>query len=147
MAADAAVSVGVVLGGIAIALTGQFWIDPALSLLIGAVIAISTWDLLWPALELTLDTVPRGIDAQAVRTYLAGLPGITAVHDLHIWGISTTETALTAHLVKPDAQVDDDWLHAITHELHDRFGIAHATIQVESGRGSSTCRLASDDVV
>ena len=91
--------------------------------------------------------MPRGIDAQAVRAYLAGLSGVTAVHDLHIWALSTTETALTAHIVRPDAQVDDDWLHGITTELHARFGIAHATIQVESGRGNSTCRLAPDDVI
>jgi cobalt-zinc-cadmium efflux system protein len=147
MAADAAVSVGVVLGGIGIALTGQQWIDPLLSLIIGAMIAVSTWDLLWPALELTLDTVPRGIDVQAVRAYLSGLDGVEAVHDLHIWALSTTDTALTTHLVKPDAQVDDDWLSAIACELHDRFGIAHATIQVENGGGSSPCRLAPDDVI
>jgi cobalt-zinc-cadmium efflux system protein len=147
MAADAAVSLGVVAGGIAISFTGQYWIDPAMSLVIGAVIAYSTWDLLWHAVELSLDTVPRGVDSAAVRTYLSGLAGVVAVHDLHIWGLSTTETALTAHLVRPDAQVDDDWLHDVSHQLHDRFGIDHATIQVENGRGNSSCRLAPDDVV
>ncbi len=147
MAADAAVSLGVVVAGIAISLTGQLWIDPALSLVIAAVIAYSTWDLLWHAVELSLDTVPRGVDPSAVRAYLEGLSGVAAVHDLHIWGLSTTDIALTAHLVRPDSSVDDDWLHGVTHELHDRFGIAHATIQVESGRGNSGCRLAPDDVV
>ena len=147
MAADAAVSLGVVIGGLAMSATGQFWIDPALSLVIAAVIAYSTWDLLWHAVELSLDTVPRGVDPSAVRAYLAGLSGVEAVHDLHIWGLSTTRTALTVHLVESNAQIDDDWLHGLTHELHDRFGIAHATIQVESGRGNSGCRLASDDVV
>ncbi len=147
MAADAAVSLGVVVGGIAIGLTGQLWIDPALSLVIGAVIGYSTWDLLWHAIELSLDTVPRGVDSAAVRAYLSGLTGVEAIHDLHIWGLSTTETALTVHLVKPNAAVDDDWLHAVAHELHDRFGIVHATIQVESGRGNAGCRLAPDDVV
>jgi cobalt-zinc-cadmium efflux system protein len=147
MAADAAVSLGVVVAGVAISVTGLSWIDPALSLVIGAVIAYSTWDLLWHAVELSLDTVPRGVDSAAVRDYLSQLAGVTALHDLHIWGLSTTETALTVHLVKPDANVDDDWLHGVTHELHNRFGIAHATIQVESGRGNSSCRLAPDDVV
>ena len=146
MAADAAVSLGVVIGGILISVTRAFWIDPALSLVIAAVIAYSTWDLLWQALEMTLDSVPRGIDPDAVRSYLGQLPGVTAVHDLHIWSMSTTETALTVHLVRPDAQVDDDWLHEVTHELHHRFGIAHPTIQVESGRGQQECRLAPDEV-
>jgi cobalt-zinc-cadmium efflux system protein len=147
MAADAAVSLGVVVGAIVISRTGWFWLDPALSLVIAAVIAYSTWDLLWQALDLALDSVPRGIDPDLVRTYLAGLPQVTAVHDLHIWGLSTTETALTVHLVRPGTQIDDDWLHAVTHELHDRFGIMHSTIQVETGQGEHTCRLAPDDVV
>jgi len=147
MAADAAVSLGVVAGGIVISLTGWFWVDPALSLVIAAVIAYSTWDLLWQALELTLDSVPREIDPVLVRSYLTGLPGVAAVHDLHIWGLSTSETALTVHLVKPDARVDDDWLHDIARELHDRFGIVHTTIQVESGQGTQTCQLAPDDVL
>jgi cobalt-zinc-cadmium efflux system protein len=147
MVADAAVSVGVVVGGLAIRATGWSWIDPLLGLIIAAVIAYSTWDLLWHALELALDTVPRGVDHRAVRAYLAGLPGVVEVHDLHIWALSTTETALTAHLVKPGAQVDDDWLHEVAHELHDRFGIAHATIQVETGQGTRGCRLAPDQVV
>jgi cobalt-zinc-cadmium efflux system protein len=147
MAADAAVSLGVVVGGVVISFTNWLWIDPALSLLIAAVIAYSTWDLLWQAVELALDSVPRGIDPDQVRSYLCGLPDVAAVHDLHIWGLSTTETALTVHLVKPNAQVDDDWLHQLCHELHERFGIVHATIQVETGQGNQTCHLAPDDVV
>ena len=147
MAADAAVSLGVVAGGLVIGWTGWMWIDPALSLLIAAVIAISTWDLLWHALDLSLDAVPRGIDPDEVRAFLAGLAGVSEVHDLHIWAMSTTETALTVHLVKPDGQIDDDWLADVCHQLHDRFGIAHATIQVESGQGRQTCRLAPDDVI
>jgi cobalt-zinc-cadmium efflux system protein len=147
MAADAAVSLGVVVGGILISRTGWLWIDPALSLIIAAIIAYSTWDLLWQALELALDCVPRGIDPEAVRAYLASQPGVAEVHDLHIWGLSTTETALTVHLVKPAAAASDDWLHSLTHDLHDRFGIMHATIQVESGQGNQNCRLAPDDVV
>jgi cobalt-zinc-cadmium efflux system protein len=147
MAADAAVSLGVVVGGILISFTAAYWIDPAISLMIAAVIAYSTWDLLWQAVEMAVDSVPRGIDPEAVRSYLTGLPGVAAVHDLHIWGLSTTHTALTVHLVRPDARIDDDWLHDVMHELHHRFGIAHSTIQVESGRGQQSCQLAPDDVL
>jgi cobalt-zinc-cadmium efflux system protein len=147
MAADAAVSLGVVVGGLVIGWTGWLWVDPVLSLLIAAVIAISTWDLLWHALDLSLDAVPRGIDADEVRAFLASLAGVSEVHDLHIWAMSTTETALTVHLVRPDGQIDDDWLGDVCHQLHDRFGIAHPTIQVESGQGQHSCRLAPDDVV
>ena len=127
--------------------TGWLWVDPALSLVVAAVVAYSTWDLLWHSLELTLDSVPRGVDLELVRSYLEKLPGVAAVHDLHIWGMSTTETALTVHLVKPDAHIDDDWLYDIAHHLQDQFGIDHSTIQVESGRGKEGCRLAPDDVV
>jgi cobalt-zinc-cadmium efflux system protein len=147
MAADAAVSLGVVIAGITIRVTAWFWIDPALGLVISAVIAFSTWDLLWQSLNLALDSVPKNVDLELVRDYLAALPGVTAVHDLHIWAMSTTETALTVHLVKPAAEVDDDWLDHVAHELFDRFGIVHPTIQIESGRGANGCRLAPDDVV
>lgn len=147
MAADAAVSLGVVAGGIAMHATGWLWIDPMLSLVIAGVIALSTWDLLWHALELALDSVPRGIDPEAVRAYLQQLPGVSEVHDLHIWGLSTTQTALTVHLVRPEAQIDDDWLADVAHELHHRFGIAHATIQIENGAGRQACRLSPDEVI
>jgi cobalt-zinc-cadmium efflux system protein len=147
MAADAAVSLGVVIGGLVIAATGWQWVDPILSLLIAGVIAWSTWSLLWQALNLSLDAVPRGIDPAAVRDYLGQLPGVSEVHDLHIWGLSTTETALTVHLIKPGAALDDDWLATVCHELQNRFGIGHATIQIESGAGQQTCRLAPEDVV
>lgn len=147
MAADAAVSLGVVVGGVVIALTGWQRVDPILSLVIAGAIAWSTWGLLWQALDLSLDAVPHGIDPAAVRSFLASQPGVSEVHDLHIWGLSTTETALTVHLIKPNAVLDDDWLATVCHELHDRFGIGHATIQVESGAGQQTCRLAPEDVV
>jgi cobalt-zinc-cadmium efflux system protein len=147
MAADAAISLGVVIGGLAIIATGWLWIDPALSLLIAALIAYSTWDLLWQALELSLDAVPRGIDPEEVRSYLTGLDGVREVHDLHIWGISTTATALTVHLIRPAARLDDDWLANVSRELQRRFRIAHVTIQVETGMGQQSCRLAPDDVV
>jgi len=147
MAADAAVSLGVVVAGTIMALTGAVWLDPAISLVIAAVIAVGTWDLLRQSLNLSMDAVPAGINETGVRAFLAGLPGVIEVHDLHIWALSTTETALTVHLVKPAATVDDDWLAGISHELHDRFGIEHATIQVECGQGSKPCKLAPDEVV
>ena len=147
MVADAAVSLGVVIGGITVSITGWAWIDPALGLIIALVIAISTWDLFRQAMNLTLDTVPSHVDPEQVELYLAGLPGVAAVHDLHIWAISTTATALTVHLVKPSALVDDDWLWEISHELLHRFAIAHATIQVESGSGSHACPLAPHNLV
>lgn len=133
MAADAGVSAGVVIAGLVIRLTGWQWIDPAASLLVVVVIAIATWGLFRESLDLALDAVPAGIDPAAVEAYLAGLPGITAVHDLHVWGMSTTEAALTAHLVKPDGQLDDCLLERVTEELHQRFHIGHVTIQLEQG--------------
>lgn len=133
MAADAGVSAAVVLAGLVIWFTGWLWIDPAASLVVVAVIAIATWGLLRESLDLALDAVPAGIDPAAVEAYLASLPGIAGVHDLHVWGMSTTESALTVHLVKPDGQLDDCLLLDITRELRVRFGIAHATIQLERG--------------
>jgi cobalt-zinc-cadmium efflux system protein len=133
MAADALVSVGVVVAGVAILLTGQLWIDPATSLVIVAVIAWGTWGLLKDSVKMGLLAVPENIDESAVRAYLAGLPGVAAVHDLHIWPMSTTESALTAHLVTPAGHPGDAALHDIAHELEHRFGIDHATIQVEIG--------------
>jgi cobalt-zinc-cadmium efflux system protein len=103
--------------------------------------------MLRQALNLSLDAVPAGIDPAAVRTYLAALPGVSEVHDLHIWGLSTTESALTVHLIRPGAALDDDWLAEVSHALHDRFHIGHATIQVENGQGQQSCRLAPEDVV
>lgn len=147
MAADAAVSLAVVVGGVVIRRTGSLWVDPALGLVIAAVVAYSTWDLLWHALDLALDSVPRGVDPAAVRAFLMSLDGVAEVHDLHIWGLSTTQTALTVHLVKPAADVNDDWLHEIAHQLQHRFQIAHSTIQVETGQGERGCRLAPEDVV
>lgn len=137
MAADAAVSAGVVFAGVAILYTGWNWIDPVVSLIIAAVILIGTWGLLRESIDLALHAVPEGIDPQEVSAYLASLPGVTAVHDLHIWGMSTTEAALTVHLVKPDHSDDDELIALASKELHDRFGIEHTTLQWE--RDDSSC--------
>jgi len=147
MAADAGVSAAVVLGGFIISRTNLFWIDPALSLLVVAVIAIGTWGLLRDSLNLSLDAVPPGIDISAVESYLTSLPGISAVHDLHVWGMSTTKSALTAHLVKPDCKLDDSLLASVQAELHAKFGIEHMTIQLEAGDEDCTCVQEPSHVV
>ncbi|HMP61910.1 MAG TPA: cation diffusion facilitator family transporter [Phenylobacterium sp.] len=146
MAADAAVSLAVVIGAGLIALTSLYWLDPALSLLIVAVILIGTWGLLRDSVDLALDAAPRGMDVEAVRAWLAALPGVTGVHDLHIWAMSTTETALTCHLTRPDNREGDAFLHAACEGLQARFGIGHVTLQVETG-AADHCRLAPADVV
>lgn len=133
MAADAGVSAAVVVAGLVIQFTGWTWVDPAASLLVVVVIAVGTWGLLRESVDLALDAVPAGIDPEAVEKYLKDLPGIAAVHDLHIWGLSTTHAAVTAHLVKPDGRLDDALLAQVAEELHERFGIAHAAIQLEQG--------------
>ena len=104
-----------------------------------AVIVVGTWNLLRDSVNLALDAVPEGIESQAVRTYLAELPGVVEVHDLHIWAMSTTEAALTAHLVMPIGRPDDAFLTRISMELHDNFGIEHTTIQVETGNFVQPC--------
>ena len=131
MAADAGVSAGVVLAGVVILSTGWLWIDPAVSLIITAIILAGTWGLLRDSFNLALDAVPAGIDPEAVKSYLSDLPGVNGVHDLHIWAMSTSETALTAHLLKPDADDDDTLIEQASRELHERFGIEHVTIQWE----------------
>jgi cobalt-zinc-cadmium efflux system protein len=133
MAADAAVSLGVVLAGAAILLTGLAWIDAAVSLVILAVIGWGTWGLARDSLAMGLNAAPAGIDLAEVRRHLAGLEGVTAVHDLHVWPMSTTETALTAHLVMPGHPASDAFLHDVAASLRVRFGVGHATIQIESG--------------
>jgi cobalt-zinc-cadmium efflux system protein len=131
MAADAAVSAGVVLAGLVILRTGWWLLDPISSLLIVMVILIGTWGLLRDSINLALDAVPRGINPAAVQKFLEQLPGVAAIHHLHVWGLSTTETACTAHVVKREPQLDDELLKRIAHELHERFGIEHTTIQFE----------------
>jgi cobalt-zinc-cadmium efflux system protein len=133
MAGDAVVSVGVVVAGIAILMTGALWVDPVTSLLIVAVIGLGTWGLLKDSVKMGLLAVPDSIDEGEVRGFLSSQSGVTAVHDLHIWPMSTTETALTAHLVMPGGHSGDGFLHELAHELEHRFGIGHATVQVERG--------------
>ncbi|RDI59409.1 cation diffusion facilitator family transporter [Microvirga subterranea] len=131
MVADAAVSLGVVLAGAAILWTGATWIDPLLSLVIAGVIVWSTWDLLRQSLTLSLHGVPRGVSVPDVRRMLEGRPGVSRVHHLHVWAMSTTETAMTVHLVMPDGHPGDRFLAEIQQELKQHFGIGHSTIQIE----------------
>ena len=147
MAADAGVSLAVVIGGAGIMLYGWHWLDPGLSLLISFVIVVGTWDLMRDSINLALHAVPADIDPVAVRKYLAELPGVTEVHDLHIWAISTRQAALTAHLVNPACNDNDSFLRDVCQELHDRFGIDHATLQLERGTTGIPCRLAAPDSV
>lgn len=143
MAADAAVSAGVVVAGVVILMTGWLWIDPAISLVIVAVIVWGTWGLLRESTAMSLAAVPTNIDPAAVRAYLAALPGIADIHDLHIWPMSTTETALTAHLVAPSGHPGDGFLIETSHQLEHRFGIGHATLQIETNKATA-CQLACE---
>jgi cobalt-zinc-cadmium efflux system protein len=145
MASDALVAFGVVVAGAVILWTDWTWLDPAISLVICVVIVAGTWSLLRDSVNLAISAVPQGVDHGKVADYLASLPGVIAVHDLHIWGMSTTETALTAHLVRPETGPADEFLHRTSHELEERFGIVHATIQLETA--DVTCRLAPNEVV
>ena len=147
MLADAVVSLGVVLSAVAIYYTNWVWLDPVVSLTIVVVIMFGTWGLLKESLQLALDAVPSHIKPDQVFSYLSSLPGVIAVHDLHIWAMSTTETALTAHLVKPDAKIDDALLSDIKEHLEHHFNISHTTIQFELGDISHPCEQAPNDKV
>jgi len=147
MAADTLVTASVAAAGIAIALTGWLWLDPAVSLFVSAVIVFGTWGLMKSAIGLALDAVPEGVDAAAVRAHLLDIRGVTGLHDLHIWGMSTTETALTCHLVMPDGHPGDAMLNGIAEQLHHRFGIHHATIQIELADTEEACVLTPEHVV
>jgi cobalt-zinc-cadmium efflux system protein len=147
MAADTLVTASVVAAGIAIALTGWLWLDPVVSLVVSAVIVVGTWSLMKSAIGLALDAVPEGIDATAVRAHLLGTPGVTGLHDLHIWGMSTTETALTCHLVMPGGHPGDATLNGIAQQLDHRFGIHHSTIQIELADADEACVLIPEHLV
>jgi cobalt-zinc-cadmium efflux system protein len=147
MASDTFVTAAVVAAGVAIWLTGRLWLDPAVSLFVSAVIVIGTWGLVKSALNLALDAVPDGVNAPAVRAHLSTVPGVAALHDLHIWGMSTTETALTCHLVMPGGHPGDAALGSIAHELHRRFNIAHTTIQIELADTDEACVLTPAHLV
>jgi cobalt-zinc-cadmium efflux system protein len=147
MAADASLSLGVAIAGGVIILTGWLWVDPVVSLVISSVIVAGTWSLLRDSVSLALDGVPRSVDHAAVGGYLRALPGVTEVHDLHIWAMSTTETALTVHLVRADAGSDGTLLQQINTDVRDRFGIGHATVQLETHETAALCELRSEHVV
>jgi cobalt-zinc-cadmium efflux system protein len=144
MAADAAVSAGVVIAGLIIWRTGITWIDPAVSIVIAILIFWQTWGLLRETVEMSLAAVPRGIDFDQVESALTELPGVARIHDLHIWPMSTTEPVLTAHLVMPAGQPGDAFLGEARAMLHEKFGIGHATLQVETGLD---CAMASPGTV
>jgi len=137
LVADAAVSVGVVIGGAIIVATGWNWVDPAVSLVIAVVIVWGTWGLLRESFELSMQAVPKGIVLSEVRAYLEGLPGVDSAHHLHVWAMSTTENALTVHLVFPKGHPGDAFLAQICRDLSAKFRIHHPTIQVEMAEGAS----------
>jgi cobalt-zinc-cadmium efflux system protein len=146
MAADATVSMGVVVAGLIILFTGWTWLDAATSLVISAIIIWGTWGLLRDSTAMSMSAVPRGIDPTAVRGYLEKCAGVAQVHDLHIWPMSTTEVALTCHMVIPAGHPGDGYLMELAHHLKEDFGIQHATVQVETDP-NSPCALAPDHVV
>ncbi len=139
MVTDAAVSAGVIASGTAIIFTGWYWLDPVISLIVVAVVIFSTWELLRESVRLILSAVPANIDIAAIDAYLRQQPGVTDVHDLHIWGISTTETALTVHLVVPGGYPGDEFMDQIRQTLETRYSIHHSTIQIEQGTASHVC--------
>lgn len=147
MAADAGVSLGVAAAGLGMLFTGWTWLDPVASLLIVTVIFISTGGLLRDSVRLALQAAPESVNPVDVRRYLAELPGVSEVHDLHIWAMSTTETALTVHLVMPAGHPGDEFFGDVVRHVEDRFHIGHATIQIETGTSVNPCILAPDHVV
>ena len=141
MAADAGVSVGVVIAGFLITITGWLWLDPAISLVIVLVITVSTWDLLRDSFLMSVDAVPKNINLKEVENHLKKIPGVKEIHDLHIWAMSTTETALTVHLVIPDSSPGDYFLKSVCGDIQEKFGIEHSTIQVEKDVQGANCNV------
>lgn len=146
MAADAAISFGVVVAGFVILKTGSSWIDPVVSLAIVVIIAIGTWGLLRDSVNMSLHAAPPGMDPEEIGAFLRGVEGVEDIHDLHVWPMSTTETALTVHLSVPTGYPGDDFTSRVCHALQERFGIGHATIQIET-ESSTHCKLEPDNVV
>jgi cobalt-zinc-cadmium efflux system protein len=146
MASDALVSAGVVVAGLATMLSGWLWLDPLASLAINAVIVWGTWGLLRESLRMSLAAVPLSIDLREVRHFFEKQRGVASIHDLHVWPISTTEVALTCHLVMPSGHPGDEFLHRLSQELAESFNIHHATMQIEIDQ-SAACALAPDHVV
>lgn len=147
MAADAAVSLGVVIAGVVMLFTGWYWLDPLISLVIVAVIVVGTWSLLRESMQLALNAVPQHINVSAVETYLNQCHGVTSIHDLHIWGMSTSESALTVHLVMPQGYPGDAFMDNIVRTLKERFSIQHSTLQAEQGTTDHACMLHLDIAV
>lgn len=147
MAGDALVSLGVAVSGAIVLATGWLWLDPAVSIAVALAIVVGTWQLLRRSLDMALHAVPADIDPQAVRDHLRQLAGVAGVHDLHIWPMSTTETALTCHLVMPAGHPGDDVLARLAHDLDADFAIQHVTIQVERGDPDHPCALVPEHVV
>jgi cobalt-zinc-cadmium efflux system protein len=147
LAADAMVSLAVVVSGILVIFTKWNWIDPLMSLIVIGVIVSGTWQLFQESANLILDAVPDAIAPLEVRNYLEQLENVSEVHDLHIWAMSTTEICLTVHLIMRSGHPGDRFLHHVCHELHDRFRIEHPTIQVELGDSNHACHLAPENVV
>ncbi len=147
MLGDAVISLGVLIGGAVVLVTGWSWLDPAVGLLVAVFLVVSTWRLLTQSMAMALQAVPSDIDPSNVATYLAALNGVVEIHDLHIWPMSTTERALTCHLVMPGGHPGDRALADLAHDLEHRFRIGHATIQVETGDPAIYCKLVPDHVV
>jgi len=147
MAGDAAISAGVVLAAVAIVLTGRLWIDPLVSLAIAALITVTTWGVLRDAVNLAMDGVPSSIAQHDVEAWLSALPGVVEVHDLHIWGLSTTDAALTAHLVREERADDQELIRLASQGLGARFHIGHATLQIETPAVAESCRLRPAEVI
>lgn len=145
MAADAAISLGVVVAGIAIMITGWLWLDPIISLFIVIFILIGTWNLLRDSIDLSIDAVPQGIDVYQIQNYLNDLENVSHIHDLHVWALSTTETALTVHLVTTHTFIDNCFLEKIQEHLHHNFDISHVTIQIEKETDNYNCVLDRDE--
>jgi len=147
MAADAGVSLGVVFAGIFIMVKGWLWIDPVVSLMIVAVILVGTWRLLRDSINYAMDAVPDSIDIRAIRNYLMSFDQVNRIHDLHVWPLSTTEIALTVHVVVNGGLLDNNFLQNLQQHLHDHFGIEHSTIQVETSMGENDCMLDSNNCI